>query len=97
MTTEPLNLAAAFAIGLAIAALYHAALWVAVRRLPRARHPSLWLLGGAAVRIALLLVAWYWIADGRWQVLLACLFAFVVVRMVATRWVRTGAKLPIPS
>ena len=56
---------------------------------------GIWLLGSAWLRIGLLLAAFYWISDGRWERLLACLLGFVAIRFATTRWAaRGGAKRP---
>jgi len=97
MINEPLHLVTAFTIGLAFAALYLATLWVVVRRLPGAKHPGLLLLSSAVLRIVLLLAGWYWIADGSWEILLACLLGFLILRFAATRWLTAAAKRPMAS
>jgi F1F0 ATPase subunit 2 len=90
MIDIPGNLIAAFAAGAGLGALYLGSLWLVVRRLPTARHPTLWLLGTAACRIGLLLAAWYGIAGGRWDALLACIAGFLILRITVTRIVRAS-------
>ena len=97
MIDETLRLATSFAIGLAFGALYFGALWIAVRRLPWAKRPAISLLSGAVLRTVLLLAAWYWIADGSWEILLACLLSFLILRFAAARWVMAAVKRPITS
>lgn len=91
MSTGPESLAVAFLLGGVLGAGYMAALWGAVRGLARSRHPVAWLLGGAVVRVGLLLGFFYLIMDGQWERLLACVAGFVVVRVAVTRWASTGA------
>jgi F1F0 ATPase subunit 2 len=91
MTDQALSIIAAFAAGMGLGALFLAGLWITVRRLPAQKHGGLWLLGSAWLRIGLLLAAWYWIADGSWERLLACLAGFVAVRLAATRWASAGS------
>lgn len=97
MTELPIQIATAFVAGIGLGALYLAALWVTVRHLARVKHGGIWLLGSAWLRIGLLLAAWYWIADGHWARLLACLGGFVAVRIAATRWAASGTKRPARS
>jgi F1F0 ATPase subunit 2 len=97
MINETLHLVISFTIGLALGALYLGTLWIAVRRLPRAKRPGFSLLSSAVLRIVLLLTAWYWIADGSWEILLACLLGFLILRFAATWWVTAGVKRPIRS
>lgn len=88
MTADPASLALAFLAGLALGAAYMMALWHTVRRLGRAQNPVLALIGGAALRIAVLMSLFYLVMDGSWERLLACLAGFVLVRAAVTRWAR---------
>ena len=98
ITGESLHLIAALAAGIGLGAVYLGALWITVCRLPRLKHGGVWLLGSAWLRIGLLLAAWYWVSDGRWERLLACLLGFVAIRFAATRWAASGgAKRPAGS
>jgi F1F0 ATPase subunit 2 len=97
MIDGPANLIASFAAGLILGALYLGTLWAILRRLSRTRYPAVWLLGSAAFRVGLLLLAWYWVSGGRWEGLLACLAGFLVIRFAATRIVRAGIRQPAVS
>lgn len=82
-----------FCAGAIIGAVYFASMRWTVDRLVRARQPMIWLLGGAGVRIALVLPLFYIVMAGEWQRLLACLAGFVAVRMFAT-WGRCRGMPP---
>jgi len=97
MIDDPVSLMTSFAAGLVLGALYLGALWLVLRHLPRARNPSLWLLGSAAGRIGLLLAGWYWVSGGRWDGMLACLAGFLLVRLAATRLARADIRRPAVS
>jgi len=83
-------LSLAFVAGAAIGVVYFAVLWATVRRVMTSSRPNALLLTSATLRIGLLLAGWYWVADGRWDGLLACLLGFIGVRLVATRLVVRG-------
>jgi F1F0 ATPase subunit 2 len=88
----PTDLILVFTGGLALGVAYLAALWFSVRRLTAAGHPSPWLLATAALRLAAVLLGFYWIAGVQWQQLLVCLAGFTVARLAISRWV--GANGP---
>lgn len=90
MNITLMSLIVAFTSGLTLGAANLTALWLVLRRLPTVRHPTLWLMTSAAVRMAAILLGFYWIMDGRWQLLLACLLGFIAVRVVVTSRVRTA-------
>lgn len=84
-----------FLLGALLGTLYLAALWLTVRRLPRARRPALWLLASTALRLGLLLAGfWYILGDGHWQRLLAALAGFVMVRALTLGQVRSSSEAP---
>ncbi len=82
------SLIASAALGAALGIVYFGVLWRSVQRLPLARHPLLWLIGGAVLRIAMLLAAFSVVMDGRWERLVACLAGFIVARFVMVRRLR---------
>lgn len=90
MSVDAISVAVAFCAGIALGGAYAAALWASVRRVARARQPLLWLLGGSALRLALLLGGFYLVMDGRWERLVACFAGFLVVRVAATAWAGGG-------
>ena len=89
MPLDPLGLALAFGFGLLAGAAYLASLWVSVRRLGASAAPLPRLLVGAALRIALLVGAILIVMGGEWQLMLAALAGFIVMRIVVTTWART--------
>lgn len=90
--TLAIELAMAFAGGMAIAAGFCAALWLSLRQLGRRRHPGLWLVLGGVARLALVLLALQLLT--RWQPLpvLFALGGFVLARAVALRVLATGER-----
>lgn len=75
--------------GALLAGLYLIGLWLTVRDIHRQRHPALWLLLSILLRMGLVLVVFYFIlGDQRWSLLLAALFGFIALRIVAIGWLR---------
>lgn len=91
MIAEPLHIAAAFAAGIGLGAVYLWTLWVLVRRLPRMQYGGFWLLGSAFLRIGLLLTSFYLVANGNPVKLLACLLGFFIIRFAVTKWASRDA------
>ena len=89
MAWDPAALALAFGFGLLAGAAYLASLWVSVRRLGSSAAPLPRLLIGAALLIALLVGAIVVVMGGEWQLMLAALAGFIVMRIAVTTWART--------
>lgn len=97
MIAETAMLVAMALLGAALAGLYFGGLWLTLRGLPGRRHPMLWLLASAIVRLALLLVALSLVVAGGLGPLLACVAGFLVARTWFLRRARGSGGAPRPS
>ena len=85
-----------FLCGLMLGGLYFSGLWFTVQRIHHGNHPVFWLITSMAVRMVLLLLAFYAILSyGNWTHLLAVLAGFVVLRMFYTRRMRSRVTAPV--
>lgn len=73
------------AAGILLSLLYFGSLWVTTGKLLHSRHPLRWLLCSLLLRLSLLLPAFYWIGQARWQNMLVCLAGFLVGRVLILR------------
>jgi F1F0 ATPase subunit 2 len=89
---EALSLVIALAAGILLGAIFFGGLWWTVRKCVSSRQPALWLFGSVLLRTATVLTGFYWIAQGHWERLLACLLGFVVARIILTRLTRMTEK-----
>ncbi len=87
---DPLALGAAFLAGGALAALYLALLWRAVRDLARTPRPGVALVGGGLLRVTLVAAAFVLAAREGIAPLLAGVAGFTLVRLAVTRRVRAA-------
>lgn len=83
---DPLTLMWAAVAGLGLGVAFFAGLWWSVRRGLASDSPALWMFGSLLLRLALALAGFYWVGQGDWVRLLACLAGFLVGRGVVTRW-----------
>lgn len=96
MHSNTLDLIMAFAAGLLIGSFYFLALWMTVRRLPKARLPAVLTLGSYLIRSAVSMAGFYLVMSGCWERLLVSLLGFIVMRSILVRWFRPGKPF-IPS
>ena len=88
-------LSTAFIVGSGLGAFYFGALWLTVQRLPRARRPWLLTLGSFWIRLAVTMSGFYFVMQGRWENLLACLLGFLLMRQLLVRHYRPKES-PLP-
>jgi F1F0 ATPase subunit 2 len=72
-------------LGAILGAMYFTSLWWTLRKGIVSAHPLRWFFGSLLLRMAIVLPGFYWASGGQWQRMLACLFGFVVARMIAIR------------
>ncbi|HDQ05074.1 MAG TPA: ATP synthase subunit I [Deltaproteobacteria bacterium] len=90
-------LASAFAGGLALGALYILALWKTVNKLPDSSHPVRLMLGSFALRISVLLAAFYFIMGGHWERLAMAFAGFFVMKIILTRRLGINKTASLPG
>lgn len=83
--------------GAVLGSVFFAGLWWTIAKSTSVKHPSLWLLGSLLTRMMMVLLGFYWVADGHWQRLMACLVGFIIARAVLTRLLPAPIELTTPS
>jgi len=82
---EWLMLALAWMAGLLLGAIFFGGLWWTVRMGVTSGRPALLFLGSLLLRTVVVVAGFYFVGDGHWQRLLACLTGFVIARFIVTR------------
>ena len=85
-------------IGLLMGAFYFGGLWLTVRKVANTRPAGLILFGSFLVRAAVVLIGFYFVTDGKWERVLACMTGFVLARtLFIHRLRRVGADAGRPE
>ncbi len=74
--------------GVLLGGIYFGGLALTVRVLPRSSQPALLMLASYILRVAILLVGFYFVMGGSWERLVACLVGFIIARMILIRAVK---------
>jgi F1F0 ATPase subunit 2 len=82
MINEALKLLLVFSVGLSLGSIFYGGLYFTVKHGMLSQRPALWFLGSLLLRMSLVLTGFYFISNGQWQRLLACLLGFIVMRTV---------------
>ena len=93
MSDVPLGIELPFA-GLAGAALgffFFGGLWLTVRALPRSQSPALLMLGSFVIRIGATVAGFYFVMDGRWERMLACMVGLLLARTILVNWYKPSS------
>jgi F1F0 ATPase subunit 2 len=70
--------------GAALGMIFFGGLWWTVRSGLGSKVPALWFLVSLALRTAMVLAGFYFVAHGDWRNALACLLGFLTARAGAT-------------
>lgn len=81
-----------FLAGLLLGGFFFGGLLWTVGRGLVAKHPAFWFLGSWAVRIAVVLGAFYVVSAGGWERMLVCAAGFSIARFVIIRITRASEK-----
>jgi F1F0 ATPase subunit 2 len=91
MSNDPLPMVLSFAAGLILGAIFFGGLWWTIRKGLSSRRPALLFLGSAVLRMSIVVAGFYFVSNGQWQRLLACLMGFIMARLAVT-WLTRGKQ-----
>lgn len=83
----------ALVAGILLGLVFFGGLWWTVRMGLASPQPALWFLGSFLVRTAIAVAGFYFVAQGNWRRLVACLSGFLLAR-IATAWLTRETKTP---
>lgn len=83
--------------GAGLGLFYFGLLWVTVRRIPHARRPGLLVLASLLGRLAVVIAVFFFVMNGRWERLAACLLGFLIVRQVMVARIRPESSSGFPA
>jgi F1F0 ATPase subunit 2 len=89
---ETLSLVLALMAGVVLGGIFFGSLWWTVRKCVSSKQPALWFFGSGLLRMTVVLAGFYFVAQGHWERLLACLLGFVMARAIVTRLTRFAEK-----
>jgi len=87
MNNTPGLLLSLFA-GLLLGAMFFGGLWWTVRRGLASPQSALWFLGSMFLRTAIAVSGFYYVMQGDWRRLVACLAGFLIARISVVRMTR---------
>ena len=89
---EPSSLVLALLVGFLLGAIFFFGLWWTIQRGLSSKRPALLFLGSLLLRTIIAVAGFYFVSNGDWRKLLACLLGFVLARIFITRivHVQTG-------
>ena len=82
--------------GVLLGIIFFGGLWWTVQRGVRSTHTAILFAGSLMLRTATALAGFYFVSHGNWQRLLACLFGFLVARVLVTQRTRVTIQNPAP-
>ncbi len=83
--SDILALALALFAGALLGVFFFGGLWWSVQKGVVSERPALWFLGSLLLRTSLILAGFYFVAQGHWSRLVACLVGFLVARILVVR------------
>ncbi|NDP22261.1 MAG: ATP synthase subunit I [Paludibacter sp.] len=81
---EILFMIAALVVGLTLGTLFFGGLWFTLKKITTVKMPAIWVISSFFLRVSIVLIGFYFVAQGSWQRLLMCLVGFIVARFIVT-------------
>ncbi len=78
--------------GLLLGAIFFGGLWWTVRRGMASARPAIWFFVSLLLRLSLVMAGFYFVGQGDWRRLVACLVGFIIARILVTRFSVNSAK-----
>jgi F1F0 ATPase subunit 2 len=92
---DALALALAFLAGGLLGVLFFGGLWWTVQKGVTSETPALWFIGSLLLRTGAILAGFYFVSQGHWSRLVACLLGFLIARVIVVqRLTRAPADEP---
>ena len=82
---EIVSLLLALLAGIGFGILFFGGLWLTVRKGLNSKSPTLIFMGSLILRVAIVVVGFYYVGANSWQRMLVCLLGFLIARMAITR------------
>lgn len=81
-------------VGASMGAIFFGGLWWTVQKGVASHNPALWFLGSLLLRTSFVLTGFYFVSQGHWTRLVACLIGFVISRLfVVKRLAQSHSKI----
>ena len=87
-------LISSLSMGVALGLFFFGGLWWTVKKGLASPRPALWFLGSLLLRSAVVLCGFYFIGEGDWKKIAACLSGFIVARLIAIRLPKGESHAP---
>lgn len=82
---EVISLLPALFAGIILGILFFGGLLITVRIGLKSKHTSLIFVGSMIIRMAIVIIGFYYVGGDSWQRMLVCLGGFLIARIVITR------------
>ena len=92
MINDPLQMMLSLVAGLLLGAIFFGRLWWTIRKGLSSPRPAMLFLSSAVLRMSIVVAGFYFVSNGLWQRLLACMAGFIIARLAVTWLTRSKQK-----
>lgn len=91
------TLVPSFLWGLILGTIYFGGLWFSIRFLLYLERGALWMSISFLTRNLIVVAGFYWVMNGQWQILIASLTGFLLIRVAFVNYLGKQRRLVVPS
>ena len=82
-----------FLAGIGLGTFFFGGLWLTVQKGLQSKNASLIFMASLVLRVAVVMLGFYYVAINDWKKILICLLGFMIARFVFTRWAKSNKNL----
>ncbi len=86
----------AFIVGIFLGVIFFAGLWFTISFAIKSKYPAIWFPLSLLLRVGIVLLGFYYVADGQIINILICLAGFLLARVWIQRQLKSAGRLAIP-
>ena len=90
---EVLSLILTFLAGIGLGTFFFGGLWFTVQKGLQSKNASLIFMASLILRVAVVMLGFYYISIDDWRKILICLLGFMIARFIITRWAKSKKSL----
>lgn len=90
---EVLSFILTFLAGIGLGVFFFGGLWITVQKGLQSKNASLIFMASLVLRVAVVMLGFYYVAINDWKKILICLLGFMIARFIITRWAKSNKNL----
>lgn len=90
--SEILYMILVFITGIVLGLFFFGGLWFTIKKAVLAKTPAVWFFTSFFLRVGVVMIGFYYIIQGGWELIISSLIGFIVARFLVTKFTKSIDK-----